>query len=83
MNGQVSGGAEMNRLNFTAEASLSRNERFYSSLENYAHAYRAKGMIEPAYLNVRQCIKGCGGDDLCIECCICLAHGGKAQYCCM
>jgi hypothetical protein len=33
--------------------------------------------------SVKSCIKGCGDNDGCIACCICVAHGGHVQQCCI
>ena len=69
----------MNTPGFTAELALSGPVRAYRSS---AGPYAVTGLVQPALLNLRKCIQSCDGDDLCIECCICIARGGHPQNCC-
>jgi hypothetical protein len=70
----------LNTPGFTAELALSGPARAYRSS---AGPYVGTGLVQPALLNIRKCIQSCGGDDLCVECCVCIARGGHPQHCCM
>lgn len=67
---------------FSADASL------YVTANQYRagpHRTPQAGSIQPA-LTGNQCHKYCCGpsgcDDGCLDCCICIARGGKPQHCC-
>ena len=70
----------MNIPRFTAEASLYSSQRYQASMD--FDAYREPGVIRPA-LTGRNCLRMCGQDSDCLDCCLCLARGGKASHCCM
>jgi hypothetical protein len=55
---------------FTAEASIYCKDRIYAVV---AKTYLEES-IQPAS-NLRDCIRWCGDDELCVECCVCVARG--------
>jgi hypothetical protein len=66
---------------FTAEIALQGSGRTYQAS---AGIWSATSLVQPAInVNLRRCIQSCSGDDLCVECCICIARGGSPQHCCM
>jgi hypothetical protein len=70
----------MNIPRFTAEASLYSSQGYQATMDS--DAYGESGVIRPA-LTGRSCLRMCGQDSDCLDCCLCLARGGKASHCCM
>ena len=70
----------MSMPRFTAEASLYASHGFYVAME--FDTVGESGVIRPA-LTGRNCLRMCGQDTDCLDCCLCLARGGKASHCCM
>jgi hypothetical protein len=74
----------MNTPGFTAGAGLYRSGRTYQS----AHSREwSRAVIQPASIGLRGCLKWCtlpdgSVDDGCVECCFCLARGGRPESCC-
>jgi hypothetical protein len=71
----------MNMPRFTAEASLYSSRGFYVNMS--IDGQWDSLVIQPASLTGRNCIRICGQDSDCIDCCMCLARGGRANQCCM
>ena len=70
----------MHKPRFTAEASIYPAGSFYAAMETYAQSYQQPGVVQPAF--ARNCFKVCRGDPDCMQCCMCIASGGKASHCC-
>ena len=70
----------MNMPRFTAESSLYPSRGFYAAMRLDVH--QESEVIRPA-LTGRNCLRMCGQDSDCLDCCMCLARGGRAPQCCM
>jgi hypothetical protein len=70
----------MQKLSFTAEASLYKAGGFYAAMETYTEGYRQRVFVQPAA--IVNCLRLCGLDPDCLHCCRCLARGGEPAHCC-
>ncbi len=66
----------MNMPGYSAEMSLRKTKRFYNSGSN---SDLPAGNVQPAF---NSCFQTCGGDPDCMQCCICVRHGGHPWDCC-
>jgi hypothetical protein len=73
----------MNLLGFTAEASLYKTDRPYYTAHNFS---QTTGSIKAAFTlgsgGYLSCFQICQGDPDCIQCCLCVRHGGHPWQCC-
>jgi hypothetical protein len=69
---------------FTAEASLVTSEqRYVTAVTALVRSGRALPQLFFAPGAVGNCVRVCGGDPDCIQCCLCVHRGGHPWYCCM
>ena len=65
---------------FSAEASLYISPSTYRSNGGWGGANHA---VQPMIASwVQSCVKVCGGDPDCLDCCLCIRRGGHPNTCC-
>ena len=73
----------MNTPGFAAETSLYRSTHAYiGMLAVRGGAIAEVGAAIVSRAGVAGCIAQCGGDEGCVECCVCVHHGGHPWQCC-
>jgi hypothetical protein len=69
---------------FTAEASLLKaQQRYLTAVTALVGSSGALPQLFFATGAVGSCVRLCGGDPDCIQCCVCVRRGGHPWYCCM
>jgi hypothetical protein len=74
----------VNMPGFTAEASLVKTEQHY--VNAVIAPVGSNGVLAQfSFLSgaLGSCLRVCGGDPGCIECCVCVHRGGHPWFCCM
>ena len=71
----------MSMPGFNGEASLYQSSGTYRGAGG---SDRSEGTIQPAALTFpkNSCWAICGGDPDCVQCCLCVRHGGHPSHCC-